>query len=207
MKFIEGARTWRSILGTQTFFWPLTHPPTPPPPRYSINQPLSKGLVRTWSGRVPAIVARSSFVFAGQQLHAEAGGGGAHNARVHRGERGRNWASHGNVGRQVADDRDDARGSGATGPHAHGNAGETCGGRLECGGEWAAETVERPPQQPAHPQCANRWALRTRKRPHTGRGGRQNAATQRSVRREERVTVHSPVKKQQPDGMSHRGGY
>ena len=45
MKFIKGARTWRSILGTQTFFWPLTHPPTPPPPRYSINQPLSKGLV------------------------------------------------------------------------------------------------------------------------------------------------------------------
>ena len=43
MKFIKGARTWRSILGTQTFFWPLTHPPTPPP-RYSINQPLSKGL-------------------------------------------------------------------------------------------------------------------------------------------------------------------
>ena len=43
MKFIKGARTWRSISGTQTFFWPLTHPP-PPPPRYSINQPLSKGL-------------------------------------------------------------------------------------------------------------------------------------------------------------------
>ena len=41
MKFIKGARTWRSILGTQTFFWPLT----PPPPWYSINQPLSKGLV------------------------------------------------------------------------------------------------------------------------------------------------------------------
>ena len=30
MKFIKGARTWRSILGTQTFFWPLTHPPPPP---------------------------------------------------------------------------------------------------------------------------------------------------------------------------------
>ena len=30
MKFIKGARTWRSILGTQTFFWPLTHPPTLP---------------------------------------------------------------------------------------------------------------------------------------------------------------------------------
>ena len=42
MKFIKGAQTWRSILGTQTFFWPL-NPPPPPPHRYSINQP-SKGL-------------------------------------------------------------------------------------------------------------------------------------------------------------------
>ena len=40
MKFIKGARTWRSILGTQTFFLASD----PPPPRYSINQPLSKGL-------------------------------------------------------------------------------------------------------------------------------------------------------------------
>ena len=47
MKFIKGARTWRSILGTQTFFWPLT----PPPPRYSINQPLSKGLLVYQQGR------------------------------------------------------------------------------------------------------------------------------------------------------------
>ena len=46
MKLIKRARTWRWILGTQTFFWPLTHPPTPPP-RYSINQPLSKGLIQS----------------------------------------------------------------------------------------------------------------------------------------------------------------
>ena len=39
----------------------------------------------------------------------------------------------------------------------------------------------------------------------TGRSGRQNAATQRNMRREERVTVQGPVKEQQPDGMS-RGG-
>ena len=26
LKFIKGARTWRSILGTEKFFWPLTHP-------------------------------------------------------------------------------------------------------------------------------------------------------------------------------------
>ena len=39
----------------------------------------------------------------------------------------------------------------------------------------------------------------------TGRSGRQKAATRRNVRREERVTVQGPVKKQQPDGMSHGG--
>ena len=38
----------------------------------------------------------------------------------------------------------------------------------------------------------------------TGRSGRQNAATRRNMRREERVTVQGPVKKQ-PDGLSHRG--
>ena len=40
----------------------------------------------------------------------------------------------------------------------------------------------------------------------TGRSGRQKAATQRSTRREERGTVQGPVKEQQPDRMSHRGG-
>ena len=40
-----------------------------------------------------------------------------------------------------------------------------------------------------------------------GRSGRQNAATQRNMRREERVTVQGPVKEQQPDGMSHRGAF
>ena len=44
MKFMKGARTWRSILGTQTFFLASDPPTHPPPPRYSINQPLSKGL-------------------------------------------------------------------------------------------------------------------------------------------------------------------
>ena len=39
----------------------------------------------------------------------------------------------------------------------------------------------------------------------TGRSGRQKAATRRNMRREEWVTVQGPVKKQQPDGMSHRG--
>ena len=40
----------------------------------------------------------------------------------------------------------------------------------------------------------------------TGRSGRQNAATRRNMRRDERGTVQGPVKEQQPDGMSHTGG-
>ena len=39
----------------------------------------------------------------------------------------------------------------------------------------------------------------------TSRSGRQKAATRRNMRREERVTVQGPEKKQQPDGMSHGG--
>ena len=33
----------------------------------------------------------------------------------------------------------------------HAERGEACGGRPECGGEWAAKTVKRPPHQPAQP--------------------------------------------------------
>ena len=40
----------------------------------------------------------------------------------------------------------------------------------------------------------------------TGRSGRQEAATRHNMRRDELVTVQGPVKKKQPDGMSHRGG-
>ena len=40
----------------------------------------------------------------------------------------------------------------------------------------------------------------------TGRSGQQKAATRRNMRREERVTVQGPTKKQLPDGKSHRGG-
>ena len=41
----------------------------------------------------------------------------------------------------------------------------------------------------------------------TGRSGRQNAATRRNMRREERVTVQGPAKNQQPDGMSTRDNF
>ena len=99
------------------------------------------------------------------------------------------------------------------------------GGGAEDGGVWAAKTVERPPQQPAQPPTHQPGAAGTsrhiqhspgtptaglRERGNdtsrsTGRSGRQNAATRRNMRRDERVTVQGPVKIQQPDGMSHRG--
>ena len=96
------------------------------------------------------------------------------------------------------------------------------GGGNRHGGVWTAKTVKQPPQQPTQPQYANYWAPLTRKRHiqhspstpttglcergndtsrSTGRSGRQKAATRRNMRREERVTVQGPVKKQQPDGM------
>ena len=68
---------------------------------------------------------------------------------------------------------------------------------------------------------ANYWAPLTRKRhtmPHPTRqllgsanaettpARAQKVATRCNMRREERVTVQGPVKEQQPDGMSHRGG-
>ena len=106
--------------------------------------------------------------------------------------------------------------------------GEAGGGRPQGGGAWAAKTVRRPRQQPAQPRCANywaplthkrhppqpvqprhtnKWALRTRKQPSrsTGRSGRQNPATRRNMRREERVTVQGPVKTSNPMEC-HTGG-
>ena len=55
---------------------------------------------------------------------------------------------------------------------------------------------------------ARPWAVRplAANARSTGRSGRQNAATRRNMRREERVTVQGPVKKPRPDGISHRGG-
>ena len=49
-------------------------------------------------------------------------------------------------------------------------------------------------------------SLLLKRKRHQRECGRQKAATRRNMRREERVTVQGPVKKQQPDGMSHRGG-
>ena len=77
--------------------------------------------------------------------------------------------------------------------------------------------VTRGPQpqikrEPGHPPFSRRVHAchPPSSRPPKGEGGIRSAggkvATRRNMRREERVTVQGPVKEQQPDGMSHRGG-
>ena len=61
-------------------------------------------------------------------------------------------------------------------------------------------SLRGPGQSPVLPFACCVGSLRS-----VGRCGRQNAATRRNMRREERVTVQGPVKKQQLDGKSHRG--
>ena len=75
----------------------------------------------------------------------------------------------------------------------------TCLHRLCVGGGGTNGTSRHIQHSPGTPTTG----LRSRS---TGRSGRQNAATRRNMRREERVTVQGPVKKQRPNGMSHRGG-
>ena len=100
-------------------------------------------------------------------------------------------------------------------------------------GAWTAKTaktVKRPRQQRAHPQYANYWAPLTRKRhtmPHSAQPQHTNYWAPRTRKRHQQEhrpqrptersapTQHAkgrtgdcpgPVKEQQPDGMSHRGG-
>ena len=71
-----------------------------------------------------------------------------------------------------------------------------------------SKNCKTAPQQPAQPQFANYWAPPMRKRHHKEHGlqrpTERSDATQHAE--EEPVTVQGPVKKQQPDGMSHGGG-
>ena len=81
-------------------------------------------------------------------------------------------------------------------------------GRPEDGAVWTAKTVKRPrhiQHSPGTPTTGLRKRGNNTSR-STSRSGRQNAATRRNMQREERVTVQGLVKKQQPHGMSHRGG-
>ena len=113
-----------------------------------------------------------------------------------------------NGGAQGVDGRKGAWRSGAPGPHAHGNVGrqvvddrraEVCGQRKP----------SNDPRSNQHSPGTPTTALRERGNNTSGSTGRssgQNAATRRNMRRDERVTVQGPLKKQQPDVVSHRGG-
>ena len=66
-------------------------------------------------------------------------------------------------------------------------------GRPEDGGVWAAKTVKRPRQQPAHPQYANYWAPLTRKRhtmPHSAQSQHTNYWAPRTQKRHQQE--HQP---------------
>ena len=126
------------------------------------------------------------------------------------------------------DGRYNARRSGAPGPHAHGNAvrqvvddrrTEVLGQRKlsndprnnqhNCGTPTTGHRSRtngtcRDRHSPGTPTTGLRERGNDTSR-STGHSGRQNAATQRNMRGEERLTVQGPVKKQQPDRMSHRG--
>ena len=121
-------------------------------------------------------------------------------------------------------------GGGGQGTWASQKHSETGYGRPVDRGVWTAKTVKRPPPttstssirqllgaadaQTAHhchiqhspntPSTGLRECGNDTSR-STGRSGRQNAATRRNMRREDRVTVQGPVKEQQPDGTSHGG--
>ena len=83
-----------------------------------------------------------------------------------------------------------------------GGGGGVGGERGMVGGGWAGKTVTQPPHQPTQPPVCHLLGSASRS---TGRSGRQKAATRRSTRREERVTVQGPVKRPQPDAPhAHR---
>ena len=58
---------------------------------------------------------------------------------------------------------------------------------------------------PTHQLLGSANAETTPARAPAAAADRMQKAARRNMRREEWVTVHGPVKKQQPDGMSHRG--
>ena len=75
------------------------------------------------------------------------------------------------------------------------------------GGMWAAKTIKRPQQKAAQPQHTNRWAPRARKR-HQQEHRPQRPTESSSPTQHAKGRTGDrpgPAKKQQPDGMSHRG--
>ena len=81
-------------------------------------------------------------------------------------------------------------------PRKHSEAG---GGRPECGGECAAKTEKRPPQQPTQPPVRQVLGCGNAKPTPAGTQPAASDRTRCSTRREELVTVQGSVKKQPPD--------
>ena len=87
------------------------------------------------------------------------------------------------------------------GPRAHGNTASPGGA--------GSNNRETPPAATSTSPRAPTTGLRSLGNDttwNTGRGGRQNALTRCSTRREQQVTVQGPGKDLQPNGMSHWGG-
>ena len=121
----------------------------------------------------------------------------------------------------MVDGRDSAWRNRAPGPHAHRNTArqamdglwtEVCGQQKQSNDPGNNQhilntpTIGRPDAQTAHPATFSTAPT------HQPLGSANaettpaaNALTRRNMQREERVTVQGPVKKQQPDRMSHRG--
>ena len=100
-----------------------------------------------------------------------------------------------------------ARRGGVTGPHAPGNAARHVMDDRDVkengshNRKTTPATTSTDPSAPSTgPRCRGNDTTR-----NTGRNGRQIALAGRSTRTDERVTVQGPVKKPQPDGMSHGG--
>ena len=130
----------------------------------------------------------------------------------------------------MVDGRDNAWRSRAPGPHAHRTTARQIVDGLKTEARGQQKQSNDPRQQPAHPQYANYWAPLTRNRhtmPHSAQPQHTNYWAPRTRKRHQQehrpqrptessdptqhakgrtVTVQGPVKKQQPDGMSHRGG-
>ena len=111
--------------------------------------------------------------------------------------------AHRNTARQVVDDQN-AEGSGRQRPRNDPRSNQ----HNPRSNQHNPRSNQHNPRSNQHNPGTPTTGLRQRENDssrNVGGSGRQNAATRRSMRREERVTVQGPVKKQQPDGMSHRG--
>ena len=101
--------------------------------------------------------------------------------------------------------RVEEQGTWASCTHKHSEAGY---GRPVDTGVWAAKTVKRPRQQPAHPQYANHWAPLTRKwpiRPHPAQPWHTNDGAPRTRKRHQQE--HRPKRQtESSDPTQHAKG-